>query len=81
MNNSLTEPQAFMVLNALPGIGPITLNRLLAEFGDDPRAVLAADARKLAGVQGVDQRPLQPLYPGRKTSICLARRSGLPARG
>src|SRR5688572_11593848 len=36
---SLTELQAFIVLNALPNIGPITLNRLLEELGGDPRAI------------------------------------------
>jgi len=42
-----------MVLNDLPNIGPITLNRLLAEFGDDPREILAADRRRLEFVRGV----------------------------
>ena len=50
---ALTERQAFLVLNALPNIGPITLNRLLAELGGDPRAVLAADRRRLEAVKGV----------------------------
>ena len=27
MSSELTEQQAFLVLNALPNIGPITLNR------------------------------------------------------
>lgn len=49
----LTERQAFLVLNALPNIGPITLTRLLAELGDDPRAVFAAGARRLEQVRGV----------------------------
>src|SRR5882672_7587026 len=49
----LTERQAFLVLNALPNIGPITLNRLLAELGDDPRTVLAASKRQLEAVKGV----------------------------
>src|SRR5690606_14628741 len=40
MNSELTEQQAFLVLNALPNIGPITLNRVLEELGGDPRAVL-----------------------------------------
>jgi len=42
-----------MVLNDLPNIGPITLNRLLAEFGDDPREILRADRRRLESVRGV----------------------------
>lgn len=50
---NLTEDQAFLVLNALPGIGPVNLRRLLDEFGDDPRAVLAAPSAALERVKGV----------------------------
>jgi DNA processing protein len=53
MSSELSERQAFLVLNALPNIGPITLNRLLAELGDDPRAVLNASKRQLEAVKGV----------------------------
>jgi DNA processing protein len=53
MSSELTERQAFLVLNALPNIGPITLNRLLAELGDDPRLVLTAGQRRLESVKGV----------------------------
>lgn len=42
-----------MVLNDLPNIGPITLNRLLAEFAGDPCAILAAPKRRLESVRGV----------------------------
>jgi DNA processing protein len=49
----LTERQAFIVLNALPNVGPVTLNRLLDELGGDPRAVLAAGRRRLESVKGV----------------------------
>lgn len=50
---TLTERQAFIVLNALPNIGPITLNRLLDELGGDPRAVFSAGKRRLEAVKGV----------------------------
>jgi len=53
MAAELTERQAFLILNALPNIGPITLNRLLAELGGDPRAVFTASRRQLEAVQGV----------------------------
>lgn len=53
MSSELTERQAFLVLNALPNIGPVTLNRLLEELGGDPRAVFAAGKRRLEGVKGV----------------------------
>ena len=49
----MTEQQAFLVLNALPNIGPITLNRLLADLGGDPRAIFSAPSRRLEAVQGV----------------------------
>lgn len=42
-----------MILNDLPNIGPITLNRLLQELGGDPRDILAADKRRLESVRGV----------------------------
>lgn len=51
--DGLTERQAFLVLNALPNIGPVTLNRLLAALGDDPRTVLATPPARLQEVQGV----------------------------
>jgi DNA processing protein len=53
MSEELTEAQAFLVLNALPNIGPITLNRLLDELGGDPRAVFTAGVRRLESVRGV----------------------------
>jgi len=49
----LTEHQAFIVLNALPNIGPITLNRLLGEIGGDPRAVFSLGRQQLEAVKGV----------------------------
>ncbi|MGA3008338.1 MAG: DNA-processing protein DprA [Opitutaceae bacterium] len=53
MSEDLTERQAFLILNALPNIGPITTNRLLAEFGGDPRAIFSKESRRLGSVKGV----------------------------
>ncbi len=53
MNGELTIRQAYLVLNALPNIGPISLNRLLEEFGGDPREVLTVSTRQLESVKGV----------------------------
>lgn len=60
--SSLTDRQAFMVLNDLPNIGPVTLHRLLEEFGGDPRAILSAPRARLEVVRGV----------GPETSAALA---------
>jgi DNA processing protein len=53
MEDELTERQALLVLNALPKVGPVTLNRLLEMLGGDPRAVLAADRELVQAVRGV----------------------------
>lgn len=53
MNGELTDRQALLVLNALPNIGPITLNRLLEELGGDPREVINAPTKRLESVKGV----------------------------
>lgn len=42
-----------MILNDLPNIGPITLNRLLEEFDGDPVRILSAGRRQLESVRGV----------------------------
>ena len=52
MPSELTERQAFLALNALPGIGPIGLNRLLEAFSGDPRAALSGDRRALEAALG-----------------------------
>ncbi|RKX34628.1 MAG: DNA-protecting protein DprA, partial [Verrucomicrobia bacterium] len=50
MAAELTRRQALLVLNGLPSIGPISLNRLLEAFGDDPAAVLDASSSALRRV-------------------------------
>jgi DNA processing protein len=52
MPSELTERQALLALNALPGIGPIGQNQLLHGFGGDARAALSADRRRLEAVLG-----------------------------
>ncbi|MDR1282632.1 MAG: DNA-processing protein DprA [Opitutaceae bacterium] len=51
--DSLTATQAYLILNALPDIGPVTTNRLLEAFGGDPRAIFDAGPRALEQVKGV----------------------------
>ena len=77
----LTERQAFMILNDLPNIGPITLNRLLEEFGRDPARILSAGRRQLESVQGVGPRPAPRYRAGPRTSTWRGRRSGCRKAG
>ncbi|MBV9463380.1 MAG: DNA-protecting protein DprA [Verrucomicrobiae bacterium] len=48
----MTSREAFLVLNAVPGVGPITVRRLLERFGDAGE-ILRARPRQLQEVQGV----------------------------
>lgn len=61
-----------MVLNDLPNIGPITLNRLLQEIGSDPREVLRASKSRLESVRGVGPETSDALVNWR-THFDLAR--------
>lgn len=72
MADTLSERQAFMVLNDLPNIGPVTLHRLLEEFGSDPRDILAAPRRRLESVRGVGPETSDALVNWR-THFDLAR--------
>jgi DNA processing protein len=53
MSEIETEKDAHLVLNALPNIGPITLNRLLVDLGGDARSVFTASGKQLEQVKGV----------------------------
>lgn len=53
MESDLTRSDAFWVLNGLPSIGPVSLNRLLDRFNGDPVAVLGAGKGDLSTVTGV----------------------------
>lgn len=53
MSDEIDDAGAYLVLNALPNIGPITTNRLLEHFGGDPTRIFSAGARELESVRGV----------------------------
>lgn len=66
MSGELTEADAYLVLNALPNIGPITLNRLLAELGGDARNVFTAPPQELEKVKGVGPAIIQTIAKWRE---------------
>jgi len=61
----LTNSDAFWVLNGLPGIGPISLNKLLEQFGDDPIKVLHADKIALSEVGGLTRKGINSILDWR----------------
>lgn len=53
MNTTLLEHPSWMILNALPKIGPIALKRLMAQFGSDPSRIFEASKFDLMQVEGI----------------------------
>lgn len=53
MSDALSEQDAYLVLNALPNVGPVTLNRLLTELGGDARTIFQTSAQQLEQIKGV----------------------------
>jgi DNA processing protein len=73
-SRELSQRQSLLALNALPGLGPVHLNRLLEAHGNDARAALAA-AGGPAGDPAAEEAALEkmggdylvagdPAYPG-----------------
>lgn len=61
MASGLSQRQALMVLGAISGLGPITVQRLLAHFKGDAPACLAASALELSQVKGLNLKVQQAL--------------------
>jgi len=51
--DALEEGDAWIVLNGIPHLGPVTLRRLFDRFGPDPATILQASERELTAVEGV----------------------------
>ena len=56
MNTPISSSEAWIVLNAIPHIGPVNTRRLLNAFGDDPLAILSASDKALMGVKGIGEK-------------------------
>ena len=81
METVLSRSQALLVLNALPHLGPITANRLLAACGGDPVAVLLADPAALRAVRGVGPVIADTLAAWKTHVDLAAEERGLRERG
>lgn len=49
----LTDKQAYLVLNGLPDVGPVSLRRLLDSFDNQPQAILCASESRLMQVERI----------------------------
>lgn len=55
MNTTLVNNPSWMILNALPKIGPIALKRLMAQFGSDPSKIFEVSKYDLMQVEGIGE--------------------------
>lgn len=63
--HQLTRRQAFWALNGLPAIGPVSLNRLLTAFANDPCRVLSSSRPELESVKGLTKKAVDVLLDWR----------------
>lgn len=61
MAAKLNQRQARMVLGAVSGIGPVTIQRLLSHFKGDATAILRASVLELSQVKGLNRNMKQAL--------------------
>ncbi len=62
MSLPLSRRDAFLILNGLPNIGPISLRRLMDDFGGDPLAIFGASTASLKRVKGVGDAMVNTLH-------------------
>ena len=53
MTSAISQRQALMVLNALPGLGPVRIGRILEAFGGEAAPALAASEARLREVRDI----------------------------
>lgn len=53
MNNIIQDFHPFLILNALPNIGPIALKNLINHFGPNPSKIFEASKKELMQVEGI----------------------------
>ncbi|MGC6456004.1 MAG: DNA-processing protein DprA [Coraliomargaritaceae bacterium] len=53
MSRALTEPEALLILNGLPHVGPVLLRRLLDAFSGDATAILSASRSQWLCIEGI----------------------------
>jgi len=59
---TMDERDGRMLLNSVPGVGPITLSRLLENFHNDPWEILTANESELKKVRGVGEQASAAIY-------------------
>lgn len=57
----MNSHDAYLILNAIPHIGPVTLRRLFDALGEDPLAILQAPRERLLQVEGVGSKMVDTL--------------------
>lgn len=61
MPHPLAQENAFLILNALPHIRPITVQKLLEVFENNPINILKAKADELQEIEGVSKSIIETI--------------------
>lgn len=77
----MTPTQAALVLNGLPGVGPVALRRLSDAFSGDLPAVLSASQKRLAAVPGIGKTLAEKIVAWRENFDLEKEERALAERG
>lgn len=61
MGDMIDREAAYEILNGLPAVGPVSLNRLLDAFAHDPVTILSATRAELSSVKGMTRKAVEAL--------------------
>lgn len=55
MKTEILENPSWMILNALPNVGPVAFKRLIAQFGTNPERIFGASRAELMRIEGIGE--------------------------
>ena len=68
----MNRTDAFLLLNGLPKIGPISAKNLLENFDYDPCAIFEASKSKLLKIKGIGEKILDSLKEAKNEEWLIA---------
>ena len=80
LNLKIGKADAYLLLNGLSGIGPISARNLLDYFEDDPTAIFRAKKSNLLRVKGIGEKIIHSLMDSRNHDWLIAENNKIKSR-
>ena len=80
-NQSLSTEDAYLLLNGMKKLGPISVRKLLLAFDGDPRKILLASRSKLLSVDGIGQAMVDSILESTNEKWLENEKKAIASRG